>query len=440
MNRRSQWALVLPLSAALLLTGCFGRKKTNLPQVGSSAEPDKLLYGRAIEDIRRGRHGIARLSLQTLINTYPDSEYLAKAKLAIADSYYKEGGKAGLLQAIGEYKDFITFFPFLPEAEYAQMQVAMAHYRQMEKPDRDRTEVRLAEEELRTFLQKYPESKLVPDAEQRLREVQEVLADGDYLVARFYYVKGSYRASGARLIELTDRYPLFSRADRALWMLADIFERAEKTDIATQYYARIVRDYPLSNLTDHAKNKLTKLGVPIPQANPVALARMQKEREMERDHTGFVKRGVKGLLSSRPSLATAARTGQPTLTPPSETSTGTVTLTPPASGSLPGGIVKPGGGTPSNTPIIEVVPTGSQPSGPATTGTPPAEGAGAAKTPPSGTESEAKSDPANPDSKTGAATDATKSADAKPTDDEKKKKEKESTSKKKKGHRKVVPS
>ena len=397
-----------------------------------------MLYERAVEDVRRGRHGIARLSLQTLINTYPDSEYLAKAKLAIADSYYKESGRAGLLQAVSEYKDFITFFPFLPEAEYAQMQVAMTHYKQMEKPDRDRTEVRLAEEEFRTFLQKYPESKLAPDAEQRLREVQEVLADGDYLIARFYYVKRSYRASAARLIELTDRYPLFSRADRAVWMLADIFERADKTVVATQYYARIVRDYPLLKLTEHAKDKLAKMGVPIPQANPVALARMQKEREIEREHVSLVKRGIKGLLSSRPSVATAARTGQPTLTPPSETSAGTVTLTPPATGSLPGGIVR-GGGTPSNTPIIEVVPTGSQPNGSATPDNPPAEPTGAAKTPPSDAESGAKSDPFSPDPKMGAATDPAKPADAKPANGDKKK-EKESTSKKKKGHRKVSPS
>ena len=82
---------------------------------------------------------VGRLTMQTLINTYPDSEYLAKAKLAIADSYYKEGGTSNLALAISGYKDFEVFFPFLPEATYAQMQVAMAHYRQMEKPDRDRS-------------------------------------------------------------------------------------------------------------------------------------------------------------------------------------------------------------------------------------------------------------------------------------------------------------
>ena len=120
---------------------------------GTTADPDKVLYDRSLDDIKHGRYDVGRLNLQTLINTYPDSEYLAKAKLAIADSYYKEGGPGSLNQAILEYKDFITFFPFLDEAAYAQMQVGMAHYRQMMKPDRDTTEALDAESEFQTLLQ-----------------------------------------------------------------------------------------------------------------------------------------------------------------------------------------------------------------------------------------------------------------------------------------------
>ena len=233
-------------------------------------------------DIKHGRYATGRLALQTLINTYPDSEYLAKAKLAIGDSYYKEGGTAGLKQSIVEYKDFITFFPFLDESAYAQMQIAMAHYRQMEKPDRDHAEAVQAEAEFQTFLEKYPNSPLAPQAEQHLRDVQEVLAEGNFRVASFYYIRGAYRASGARLIELTNRYPLYSQADQANWMLGQIYEKGEHNDIAAKYYSRIVKDYPLSSLAGDAKNKLVKFGVPVPPADPTAVARMQKEQSADR--------------------------------------------------------------------------------------------------------------------------------------------------------------
>ena len=122
------------------------KKKVNKStDATNTAEPDKQLYDKAINDIKHGRHEIGRLALQTLINTYPDSEYLAKAKLAIADSYFKEGGTANTTQAVAGYKDFIVFFPFLPEAAYAQMQVAMANYNEMAKADRDNTHAKLAE-------------------------------------------------------------------------------------------------------------------------------------------------------------------------------------------------------------------------------------------------------------------------------------------------------
>ena len=106
--------------------------------------------------VKEAQYIEARLDFQTLINTYPDSEYLAKAKLGVADSFYKEGGTSNLTQAVEEYKNFIVFFPFLDEAAYAQMQVGMAHYRMMEKADRDNSQAEAAEDEFRTFLLKYP--------------------------------------------------------------------------------------------------------------------------------------------------------------------------------------------------------------------------------------------------------------------------------------------
>ena len=117
-----------------------------------------------------------------------------------------------------------------------RFQVANTHYKQMAKPDRDRTEAKAAEEEYQTFLEKYPKDPLAPQAEQRLRNVQEIIAEGDYRIGYYYYVKGDKRAAAARLIAITKRYPLYSKSDHALWMLGDIFERSEHKEIASLYY------------------------------------------------------------------------------------------------------------------------------------------------------------------------------------------------------------
>jgi outer membrane protein assembly factor BamD len=317
--------VALPASAQLL-----HKKKTTIdPPAKSDLAPDKVLFDRAEEAIKHGKYEVARLQLQALLNTYPDSEFLAKAKLAIGDSYFKEGGAGNLNLATDEYKSFITFFPFLPEAAYAQMQIAMVHYRRMDRSDRDHTEAQLAEQEFQTFLQKYPDSPLVAQSTQRLREIQEALADSDFRIATFYNTRKSYRAAASRLGELVDRYPLYSNTDQALMMLGTIWERAPvaskedealaaaRRELAIRIYQKIVTDYPLSAQVPHAKERLSAMGAPIPQPDAAQLARMQSERSTPRDRASLITKAT-GIVHSGPNLSAAARFGDPNMNPPDE--------------------------------------------------------------------------------------------------------------------------
>jgi outer membrane protein assembly factor BamD len=439
------------------------KKKVNKStSAENTAEPDKILYDKAMDDIKHGRQEVGRLNLQTLINTYPDSEYLAKAKLGIADSYYKEGGTANLTQAVQAYKDFIIFFPFMQEAAYAQLQVAMTHFKQMEKPDRDRTQAMQAEDELQTFLQKYPNHALAGKAEQHLREVQEVLAEGDYRIGYYYYVKGDMKAAESRLRIMVNRYPLYSKADQTLWMLGNIWNSTEKKEYASNYYARIVRDYPLSPLVPDAKSRLKGLGTPVPQADPKAVAWMTAEQNAPRQRTSLVKKPM-ALLHNGPTqeLQVASTQGRPTMTPESESDSGTEVLS--------GGDQTRKGGT--ATGIVATVPvggggsTGAENVAPSTESSAPDGGAqpdsNGAAAPVAPSTPAAASDPA----KTGDAaaagtadtapkTDAATAGVGQPADAAKtdavpakdgthnaatEDNQKESTSKKKKGLRKLVP-
>ena len=101
-------ALLVAFSCTLL-SSCI-HKKYETPIAKQTQQPDKILFDSATHDIERGRYEIARISLQTLMNTYESSEFLAKAKLAIADSWFREGGGNGLAQAEAEYKDFQLFY------------------------------------------------------------------------------------------------------------------------------------------------------------------------------------------------------------------------------------------------------------------------------------------------------------------------------------------
>src|SRR5437879_4432300 len=192
---------VIALAATLALTtACTNKKVSNPLAKVDSKQPDKVLFDRGMDSMKHNHYDIARLDMQTLINTYPDSEFIARAKLAMADSWYAEGGTASLAQAEQEYKDFETFFPNMPEAAEAQLKIANIHFQQMEKADRDYTHAKRAEEEYRNLVLQYPDNqKLVAEGKQRLLEVQEVLGEREFEIGRFYYLRQSYPASIARL-------------------------------------------------------------------------------------------------------------------------------------------------------------------------------------------------------------------------------------------------
>jgi outer membrane protein assembly factor BamD len=308
-------AAVAALVASLSSCGFRHRKYAN-PILNESEQPDKRLFDSAIKDLEKGRYEVARLQLSTLINTYDTSEYLAKAKLAIADSWYREGGTRGFSQAEAEYKDFILFYPNVEEAAESQYKICEIHYRQMEKPDRDTRQALAAERECRQLLVQFPNSVFTADAEQRLRNIQEVLAQHEFGVGDFYRNRGSFNAAANRLGAVADQYPLFSKADEALWgeslayqRLGPQFRRQEGDALV-----RIVRDYPLSAYVEPAKRRLNQLEIPVPDPDPEALARMQYNLE-NIEKPGLFNRAF-GFMRRGPATWQASRTGTPQMQPP----------------------------------------------------------------------------------------------------------------------------
>jgi outer membrane protein assembly factor BamD len=343
MSRRIPWIAVLGMLLALT-AACTNKKSVNpLAGVGSK-QPDKILFDKSMDAMRHNRFDVARLTLQTLINTYPESEYVARAKLAVGDSWYAEGGTASLAQAEQEYSDFIVFFPNMPEAAEAQLKIANIHFQQMEKADRDYTHAKRAEDEYRKLILQFPDSKLVPEAKQRLLEVQEVLAEREFEIGRFYYLRESYAASEARLQSLVDKYPLYSRADEALYLLGQNYQgqiarlrtlptcdvhglprgciaEAVKakyieglTKDAGEAYSKILTRYPVMNRADDAKKRLLALHQPVPRPTRAALAQNKAEDASRRESSPMQR--LMGIVKKGPDVSQAAKVGEPPLVDP----------------------------------------------------------------------------------------------------------------------------
>lgn len=316
MQRRYQLFVVLVGLLGFFLFSGFGlfhHKKYETPITKDTLQPDKILYDRAIHNIERGDYDAARLTLNTLINTYDTSEYLAKAKLAIADSWFREGGAHGLAQAEAEYKDFILFYPQMEEAAESQLKICNIHYKQMDKSDRDNSQAQRAEDECRQALVAYPNSKFVPQVQQMLRNVQEVLADKEFKTGEFYYEKGSFPAAANRLSYVTQQYPLFSSSDQALWDLAGAYmhmgSRFDNQRAAA--LVKLVREYPLSAHLETAKQDLTDMKRQVPEADPDAYARMKYNVE-NRSRPNILHRTI-APFETHPDTYLAAKVGNPAM-------------------------------------------------------------------------------------------------------------------------------
>jgi outer membrane protein assembly factor BamD len=339
-------SLLSVLVVLLMITAaCSNKKAVNpLANVGSK-QPDKVLFDKAMDAMKHNRFDVARMTLQTLINTYPDSEFIARAKLAVGDSWYAEGGTASLAQAEQEYRDFETFFPNMPEAAEAQLKIANIQYQQMEKADRDYTHAKRAEDEYRNLIMQYPDNpKLVKEGKERLLEVQEVLAEREFDIGKFYFFRQSYPASIARLKTLAEKYPLYSKADEALFLLGENYEgqiaqmRArltcvktsphpgcvpeqvkanmieELTKEASAAYSQIITRYPLMDREDDAKKRLAVLHQPIPRPTKAAVAQNRREEDSRREASTYDR--LMSVVKKGPDVAQAAKVGEPPLVDP----------------------------------------------------------------------------------------------------------------------------
>jgi outer membrane protein assembly factor BamD len=345
---------VIALAATLALTtACTNKKVSNPLAKVDSKQPDKVLFDRGMDSMKHSHYDIARLDMQTLINTYPDSEYIARAKLAMADSWYAEGDTASLAQAEQEYIDFETFFPNMPEAAEAQLKVANIHFQQMEKPDRDFTHAVRAEEEYRKVILQYPDNpKIVAEAKTKLLQVQEVIAEREFRVGRFYCMRQTYPAAIARFQSLVDRYPLYSQADETLYLLGksyegviaqlrpmDALERKQMerrgkvdeaqlkkdqadrermmsdfTEKAAAAYAKILTRYPVMDRADDAKARLIALHQPVPRPTKAMLAQNKAEDAARRQQSTV--NSFMGALQKHPNVTAATKVGEPTLVDP----------------------------------------------------------------------------------------------------------------------------
>jgi outer membrane protein assembly factor BamD len=125
-------------AAALLLLapGCAGHK---LDLEALSSPSDQIVWEAGEKAAAKKDWTGARQYFKRIVDAFPQSAHQADARLALADSYFDEGGTGNYVLAVSAYREFLTLYPSHPKSDYAQFRAAESHFRQRNSADRDQT-------------------------------------------------------------------------------------------------------------------------------------------------------------------------------------------------------------------------------------------------------------------------------------------------------------
>ena len=258
-RRARLFSIVVMLGASV---ACAGYGRNTLPP--GTTEPDKFLFDRGMAALNDKKWLTSREFLKQVVETYTQSPYRPDAKLGIGDSYLGEGSAESLVLAINEFREFLSFYPTNRRADYAQYKLAMAHFRQMRAPQRDQTETREAIKEFQAFVERYPNSSLMPETKGKLREALDRLSESDYLVGFFYFRARWYPGAIDRFETLLKSDPEYSGRDAVYYYLAEAKVRTKRQAEALPLYEKLVQEFEQSQYLPEAQKRIAELKGQVP--------------------------------------------------------------------------------------------------------------------------------------------------------------------------------
>jgi outer membrane protein assembly factor BamD len=247
---------VLALVLGVLTLAC-GPKRNTVPP--GTAQPDRYLLNRGNEELKENNWFNAREYFRQIVDNYPQSQLRPDAKLGIGDTYLGEGTTEALVLAGGEFREFLTFYPTNPRADYAQFKLAQSHAKQMRAAERDQSETKEAIKEFEVFFQRFPNSPLLPEVKKQWREARDRLSEASYRVGLFYFRSRYWLGAISRFREVLKEDAGYSRRDALYYYLAESLARSDNKAEAIPYYERLLKEFEQSDYREEAQKRLEEL-------------------------------------------------------------------------------------------------------------------------------------------------------------------------------------
>ena len=252
-----------------LLVGVSGCGSKSDEAVTRTTYGDERLIALGRQSLDDDKWNDARGYFQQLLDGYPRSPFAGEARLGIADTYFNQKSLGNLILAIAEYRDFLTFFPNNPRADYAQYQIGLGHYRQIHSPERDQEPTELAIEEFEKLTELYRNSPYADEGRVLLAECYETLADSAFRKGLFYLkVRKACKAAIARFEAVLDRFPTYRKMDELHFRLGSAYQMCRLPAEAMPHLQQVVDDFPSSKFREDSQEILATLETETSPSNP----------------------------------------------------------------------------------------------------------------------------------------------------------------------------
>ena len=232
----------------------------NRPEIPlTTVDADNLLYDRGIAALDEGDWRTAREYFLQIRDNYPQSTLQPDARLGVADSYDTEATLQSYMTALADFRDFIALYPTHPRAQYAQFKVGMVYFQQMRRPERDQAETRNAIIEFELFEERYPESELLAEVQDYLRQAYDRLSESNYVVGKFYHRINWHPGAIDRLELILRDDPDFSQRDLVYYYLADSLQYAGRSEESLPLLEKLIAEFPESEVISDAHDLVAQI-------------------------------------------------------------------------------------------------------------------------------------------------------------------------------------
>ena len=236
--------IIITIAVVLLsVASCKSQKGLTLtPEERGSA---KAMYEQGMKYIKKNPDR-ARLIFKEVMQLYPDDIYARRAKIGIADSYFRQKDISSMIIAASEYQEYVNLYPNSPDAAYAKFQVGNCYFKQMRGPERDQTNTFEAIKAFESLVRQYPDTEEAAKARENIKKARQTLALHYFRVGYYNYKYKAFRGAVARFKQVIDDYPEFARNDKLFYYTGQAYFKLREYDSALSFFQKVINSFPKS--------------------------------------------------------------------------------------------------------------------------------------------------------------------------------------------------